>query len=357
VNQTKKDFKGVWTLGEVRGGSIHPVSFELLAWGRDLADKLGVTLSSVIIGSSFGSSSVGGSSYEDESAGVGSFGAQAQELIYHGAERVYMVDHPLLAHFRIDSYARILVALVGEYRPEILIASATTTGRTLMPVCAVKLEAGLTADCTGLDIDRSERLLVQTRPAIGGNIMATIKTPIHRPQMATVRPKSKRPLERDPSRKGQIIKKVFEERCLASRIKRLDFVKENTIGAPIQDAEIIVSFGKGLKSGKHLELINQLAGLLGGSVGASRKAVDGGWISYSHQVGLSGKTVSPRLYIACGISGAVQHLAGMSSAETVIAINSDPEADIFKVADYGIVGDIFEVVPLLIEKLRPLADT
>jgi electron transfer flavoprotein alpha subunit len=277
------------------------------------------------------------------------------ELITRGADKVYVIDHPALENFRIDPFAAILSVLVKEYKPEILIASATTMGRTIMPIMAVKLDAGLTADCTGLDIDLEERLLIQTRPAVGGNIMATIKTPVLRPQMSTVRPKSKRPLPIDPLRKGEVIIKEFSEEVLSSRVKRLDFIKEEAIGAPIQDAEHIVAFGKGLKDGKHLELVTELAGIFKGSLGASRSATDLGWISYSHQVGLSGKTVCPRLYIAVGISGAVQHLAGMSSAETIVAINSDPEANIFGVADYGIVGDLFEVVPLLIKKLNEKA--
>ncbi len=266
-----------------------------------------------------------------------------------------MIDHPALEHFRVDPYSAVLTALVEEYKPEILIASATTMGRTIMPVMAVKLDAGLTADCTRLDIDLEQRLLIQTRPAVGGNIMATIKTPILRPQMSTVRPKSKRPLPIDDSRKGEIIVKEFVGDILNSRVKRLAFIKEEAIGAPIQDAEHIVAFGKGLKDGKYVELMKELAGIFQGSLGASRNAIDLGWISYSHQVGLSGKTVCPRLYIAVGISGAVQHLAGMSSAETIVAINSDPEANIFGVADYGIVGDLFEVIPLLIKKLKEKA--
>ncbi|NQU15905.1 MAG: electron transfer flavoprotein subunit alpha/FixB family protein [Desulfobacteraceae bacterium] len=326
------DYKGIWALGEVREGKIHPVSYELLAWGRGLADDLGVELSSVIIGYNI----------EDK----------VKELIYEGADKVYLVDNPALEHFRADPYSKILTALVKEYRPEVFIASATTMGRTVMPICAVKLEAGLTADCTGLDIDLDERLLIQTRPAVGGNIMATIKTPDMRPQMSTVRPKSKRPLPIDNSRTGEVIVKEFKGEYLDSRVKRIDFQREESVGAPIQDAEIIVAFGKGLKDAKNLGLIEELAELLGGSIGASRSAIDLGWISYSHQVGLSGKTVSPRLFIACGISGAVQHLAGMSSAETIVAVNSDPDARIFGVADYGIVGDLFEVVPLLTEKLR-----
>ena len=330
-----EDYKGVWTLGEVREGEIHPVSYELLAWGRGLADKLGVELSSIIIGHNV----------KDK----------VKELIYRGADKVYVVDNPALKDFRADPYSEILTSLVEEYKPEIFIASATTLGRTVMPICMIKLETGLTADCTGLDIDLNERLLIQTRPAIGGNVMATIKTPSSRPQMSTVRPKSKRPLPREDSKTGEVIVKEFSGEYLKSRVKTMDFLKEETIGAPIQDADIVVSFGKGLKDAKNVGLINELAELLGGSVGASRKVVDLGWISYSHQVGLSGKTVSPKLYIACGISGAVQHMAGMSSAETVVAINSDPEADIFSLADFGVAGDLFEVIPLLIKKLKERA--
>ncbi len=328
-------YKGVWVLGEVRDRQIHPVSYELLAWGRGLADKLSVDLSIVIIGSAI----------KD----------QVGELIARGVDKVYVIDHPALEHFRVDPFAAVLTALVKEYKPEILIASATTMGRTIMPILAVKLDAGLTADCTGLDIDLGEKLLIQTRPAVGGNIMATIKTPVLRPQMSTVRPKSKRALPSDPSRKGEVIIKQFSEEILSSRVKRLNFIKEEAIGAPIQDAEHIVAFGKGLKDGKHVELMAELAEIFKGTLGASRSATDLGWISYSHQVGLSGKTVCPRLYIAVGISGAVQHLAGMSSAETIVAINADPEANIFGVADYGIVGDLFEVVPLLITKLKEKA--
>jgi electron transfer flavoprotein alpha subunit len=327
-----KDYAGVWTLGEMREGKVHSVSYELLAWGKDLADKLGVELASIVLGHDIND--------------------KVNELIYRGADKVYVVDDPALENFRADPYSNILTSLVEEYSPEIFLAAATTMGRTIMPVCAVKLHTGLTADCTGLDIDADERLLIQTRPAIGGNIMATIKTPTCRPQMTTVRPKARRPLPIDKQRRGEVIIKEFGDEYMTSRVKRVDFYREEAVGAPIQDADIIVSFGKGLKGGKNLGMINELAELLGGSVGASRKAVDLGWIPYSHQVGLSGKTVSPRLYFACGISGSIQHLAGMSSAETIIAINSDPEADIFRIADFGLVGDIFDVIPLLIRKLK-----
>jgi len=329
-------YEGVWVLGEERDGLIHPVSYELLAWGRDLADKLDVDLTCAILGKDVRD--------------------QAPELIFRGADKVYTVNHVNLGIFRVDPYARIIAALIEEYRPEILLASATTMGRTLMPVLAAKIHTGLTADCTELDVEPSTRLLLQTRPAIGGNVMATIKTPEHRPQMATVRPKSRKPLPRDPSRTGEIVEQHFGEQYLHSRVKRVSFEPDVTSEAPIQDADIVVAGGKGLKDGKNLDLIFNLAKALDGVVGASRPAVDQGWIAYSHQVGLSGKSVTPRLYVALGISGSAAHLAGMSSAEVIVAINKDPGANIFKVADFGIVGDLFEIAPALLEKLSQCAE-
>ena len=325
-------FQGVWTLGEQRDGDISTVSYELLAWGRELADKRGTTLASVILGHNIE--------------------GKAESLIHHGADTVYVVDHPGLEHFTPDVHAAILEKLVREFMPEIFIASATTYGRTVMPVLAAKIETGLTADCTVLEIEQETGLLIQTRPAIGGNVMATIKTPEHRPQMSTVRPRSKKPLALDASRTGKIVVKEYPDDLYVSKVKFIEFIKEETTALPIQEADMIVSGGKGMKDAKNFNLIHELADLLNSSVGASRQAVDMGWIPYSHQVGLSGKTVSPRLYIALGISGAVQHLAGMSSADVVVAINNDPDAGIFRVCDFGIVGDIFEILPVLIERLR-----
>ena len=330
INEGK--FQGVWTLGEQREGDISTVSYELLAWGRELADKRGTTLASVILGHNIKE--------------------KAESLIHHGADIVYVVDHPSLEHFTPDVHSNILEKLVREFMPEIFIASATTYGRTVMPVLAAKVETGLTADCTELDIEQDTGLLIQTRPAIGGNVMATIKTPEHRPQMSTVRPRSKKPLSKDESRKGKIVVKEYPDELYVSKVKFIEFIKDETIALPIQEADTIVSGGKGLKDAKNFKLLHELADLLNSSVGASRQAVDMGWIPYSHQVGLSGKTVSPRLYIAIGISGAVQHLAGMSSADVVVAINNDPDAGIFRVCDFGIVGDIFEILPVFIERLR-----
>lgn len=322
----------VWTLAEVRDGVIHPVSWELLAWGRKLADKLGSRLASVVLGSGIAN--------------------QTDGLVRHGADVVYVVDEPELATYRPDAYNAVLVSLAKEYKPEIFIASATTTGRTVMPVLYVDLETGLTADCTGLDIDPETKLLLQTRPAIGGNVMADIRTPNTKPQMCTVRPRSKKPLAPDAGRKGEVIAKRGSPADLASVYQRLSFEREKAVGLPIQDAEIIVAGGKGMKNPKNFAMLEELARRLGGSVGASRQAVDLSWAPYSAQVGLSGKSVTPRIYIACGISGAVQHLAGMSASDTVIAVNTDPEAPIFRVADLAIVGDVLEVIPALIGRLK-----
>jgi electron transfer flavoprotein alpha subunit len=332
----EKTGKGeVWTLAETRGGKLHAVSYELLAWGRSLADELGVPLASVVPG--------GGKNTPDADADV-------KSLFARGADKVYLAESPELEHYRADAYAGVLSEMVEEYEPQIFIASATTRGRSTMSVLYAKRECGLTADCTGLSI--KDGALLQTRPAIGGNVMADIMTPDRRPQMCTVRPKSKGPLPPDPSRKGEVVRHSPKKSSLASALTYLGFTPEARVGLPIQDAEVIVSGGKGMKGAKNFALLDELARLLGGSVGASRSAVDLGWAPHSSQVGLSGKSVTPRLYIACGISGAVQHLAGMSGAESVVAINTDPEAPIFGVADFGVVGSVLEILPRLIEDLK-----
>ena len=326
------DYHGVWTIAEENHGKIREVSYELLTRGKKLAKKLGVKLASVLIGSGIS---------DDE----------LHQLIYRGADKVYVIDSPQLKYFIVENYSNVLVDIINKYRPEIIIAGASTSGRTLMPHVAVRTGAGLTADCTGLDIEEKTNNLLQTRPAIGGNILATIKTPDSRPQMATVRVKSTKPSPVDKSRTGEIVKIKLKDELIDGRVERIGFKETEEEAVNIQDADIIVSGGKGLKKEENFTLIKKLAGNLGGVVGASRDAVDRGWISYPHQVGLSGKTVSPKLYIAIGISGAIQHLAGIKTADNIIAINSDPDAQIFKVADFGIVGDLFEVVDLLNERL------
>lgn len=322
----------VWTMAEASQGRLKTVSYELLTRGRGLADKLGAKLAAVVIGYNIDRNDL-------------------RELIYRGADKVYVINHPSLMHFIVENYSNVLKDLIGEYSPEIIIAAATTTGRTLMPHVAMKVHTGLTADCTELDIEEGTGNLLQTRPAIGGNILATIKTPAHRPQMATVRPRSTRPAEKDETRSGELIFKDFNPRWIDGRVRRVGFRKNVDEEINIQDADIVIAGGRGLKKGENFALLRELAEIMGGVIGASRDAVDRGWISYPHQVGLSGKTVTPRLYLAAGISGAIQHLAGMKTADVIVAVNTDPEAPIFKVADFGIVGDLFEVIPMLSKRL------
>jgi electron transfer flavoprotein alpha subunit len=324
--------RGVWTISEYRQGRIRSVSYELLARGRDLADRLKTELSSVLMGWGI----------DDETAG---------ELIFYGADRVYLVEDRPLEHFIVENYSTVLAELIHRHRPEIVFSGATTLGRTLMPHVAVKVHTGLTADCTALDIEEDTGNLIQVRPAIGGNIMARIKTPHHKPQMATVRPKTARPLQRDEHRRGSIVREQPGPGSIDRRTERIGFREHESRGSDIQDSDIVVSGGAGLKKSDNFRLVQDLADRLGGVVGASRNAVDRGWISYPHQVGLSGKTVTPKLYVAIGISGSIQHLAGMKTAQYIVAINNDPDAAIFKVADLGIVGDLFEIVPLLNEAL------
>jgi electron transfer flavoprotein alpha subunit len=275
----------------------------------------------------------------------------AREAISFGADRVFWVDDPTLAVYRTAPYARTLVDLVQEYRPEIFILGASSRGRDLAGSVASIMHTGLTADCTGLEIDPETGLLLQTRPAFGGNIMATIVCPHHRPQMATMRQHVAEMPVPDPSRQGQVIavKAAMKEDEITARV--VDSILEKD-EVNLADARIIVSGGGGVGGPEGFDTIRQLADVLGGAVGSSRFAVDRGWISYAHQVGQTGRTVHPDLYIACGISGQMQHLAGMKTSKIIVAINKDPEAPIFTVADYGIVGDLFQVVPALAEQFK-----
>jgi electron transfer flavoprotein alpha subunit len=327
------EYRGVWVFAEQQEGKVQGVGLELLGEGRKLADKLKERLTAVLIG--------------DEAVE-----AQAQELIYAGADEVLLVVSPQLRHYTTAPYATILSDLIGRHKPEMVLIGASTIGRDLASRIAARIKTGLTADCTGLDVDVADRKLLQTRPAFGGNIMATIISPHHRPQMATVRPKVMKKLPRDPSRKGEIVKETHQLRAGDLAVKVLEIIKDTSVKVNLTEAEIIVSGGRGLGEAKNFALIEELAKVLGGAVGASRATVDAGWISQHHQVGQTGKTVCPKLYIACGISGAIQHLAGMSSSDTIVAINKDPDAPIFKVCNYGIVGDLFEVVPKLIAKFK-----
>lgn len=325
-------FSGVWVFCEYRKNSLAPVSQELLGIGRTLADSRGVVLSAVIIGSEIGDT--------------------AQQLIGYGADVVYKVEHAELEPFTEDRYTKIMTRLIQKHRPEIVLAGATAIGRSFIPGVATALDAGLTADCTGLEIRREDGALLQTRPAFGGNIMATIECPRSRPQMATVRPKVMKSRDFDASRAGEVVDIEPTSEELQSRVTVVESVTAQQGNVNIQESDILISGGRGLESEKGFELIRRLAEVLGADVSASRAVVDAGWIPYPHQVGQTGKTVAPKLYVACGISGAVQHVAGMQSAEAIVAINRDENAPIFDVADFGIVGDISEIIPKLITKIE-----
>jgi electron transfer flavoprotein alpha subunit len=326
-----EEYRGVWVFAEQHHGVIKNVAYELLSRGRELADSLQSELCAVCFG------------YDVK---------DVKSLIAHGADKIYLVEDAALADNQEDYLTYKFIELIRKYKPEIVLCGATALGRAFIPRVASVLNTGLTADCTGLDIDTERRLLLQTRPTFGGNIMATIICPVKRPQMATVRPRVFKKNEPDFSREGQIVKVDFDKDSIAPRVRVIDFIEDVTEKVKVEDADIIVSGGRGLGMAENFKLLEELAEALGGALGSSRAAVDEGWIPYSHQVGQTGKTVCPRLYIACGISGAIQHLAGMQTSDIIVAINDDPNAPIFEVATYGIVGDLFKVVPKLIEKLK-----
>ena len=326
------DWSGIWVFAEFRHGVIAPVSFELLGVGSKLAEARGVSLAAVVFGTGIE--------------------AAVEELIAYGADQVYVVDDPRLAQYREDVYGRVLEGLIRDRRPEVVLAGATAIGRSCIPQVANALNAGLTADCTHLAIRPEDGMLLQTRPAFGGNIMATIECPHSRPQMATVRPKVMAPLAADPEREGELIRVEVPAELLQSRVEVVESVLSKQDKVNIQEAEILVAGGRGLENEKGFAILRELAEELGGAVAASRAAVDAGWIPYAHQVGQTGKTVCPKLYIACGISGAIQHAVGMQSSETIVAINRDEKAPIFDIATYSLVGDLFEIVPLLTKTIR-----
>ncbi len=325
-------YRGIWVFAEQRKGKIEGVAYELLGEGRKLADKLQVPLSAVLIGDKVTE--------------------QAKELIAHGADKVYVYDDPILSNFQDDSYGEVFIKLVEEEKPEIILIGATSVGRSLAPKIAYRIRTGLTADCTGLEVDQLSRNLMQTRPAFGGNIMATIICPNYRPQIATVRHKVMKKAARDASHQGEIIQKTFDFKAINIKTKVLNIVEEVAKTINIAEADIIVSGGRGLGAPENFKLVEELAQVLGGAVGSSRAAVDAGWRPYSHQVGQTGRTVCPKLYIACGISGAIQHLVGMQSSDVIIAINKDPQAPIFKVATFGIEGDVLQVLPALTKQFK-----
>jgi len=324
-------YSNVWVIAEVLGGAVQKVTYELLGAGRALADTRGSELWCVAMG-----------------AGIS---AEASSLIAGGADVVLVVDDKRLADFVDEDEAAALVRLIRKHKPEILLCGATTRGRALIPRVAVAADCGLTADCTGLAIDPQNGDLLQTRPAFGGNIMATIRCSNHRPQMSTVRPRVMNALEPDPSRKGRVINEHLLE-SEASTLKRVIEVfkdAENTVN--LADARFIVSGGRGVKGSEGFKLLKTFADAVGGAVGASRAAVDAGWIPYNHQVGQTGQTVQSTVYVACGISGQIQHLVGMQSCDYIIAIDKNPDTPMMQIADAAIVGDLYEVIPAIVKEL------
>lgn len=353
-------YKGVWVFCEQREGKLMPTALELLGEGRRLATDCGSELCGVLLG--------------DNVAGL------CDELAAYGADKIYLAEHPLLKNYTTDAYTKVITELVNSKFPEIILVGATNIGRDLGPRVAARLHTGLTADCTRLDIKVSDyieyakanttldtstldptsddRGIKQTRPAFGGNLMATIVTPNHRPQMSTVRPGVMKKAEPDFSKKAVVetVKVNLSDADIKTKV--LEIVKTAKGMVDLTEAEIIVSGGRGLGGPEGFKVVEELANAFAEAtgvsvvVGSSRAAVDAGWISHDHQVGQTGKTVRPTLYVACGISGAIQHLAGMQTSETIVAINKNPDAPIFSVADYGICGDLYKVIPMLISELK-----
>lgn len=324
-------YHGVWVFAEQRGGVLMDVALELLGEGRRLADEIGTELCAVLLG---------------ENVEI-----LAEELFRYGADKVYLGQHPELKSYNTDAYTNVIYKAIREYKPEIVLLGATHIGRDLGPCLAVRCGTGLTADCTRLEIDPESKGLQQTRPAFGGNLMATIVCPNHRPQMSTVRPGVMQKLMPDETRSGEVVALKVEFADGEIRTKVLEIVRTMKETVKLTDAQIIVAGGRGLGDPEGFRLLEKLAKKLGGVVGASRAAVDAGWIDHSRQIGQTGTTVKPKIYIACGISGAIQHLAGMQNSGCIIAINKYEGAPIFEIADYGIVGDLYKVIPAILEAL------
>ncbi|MHB8962180.1 MAG: electron transfer flavoprotein subunit alpha/FixB family protein [Saccharofermentanales bacterium] len=332
--QDKANFSNVWVIAEVLSGKVQPVTHELVGAARGLADTRKSEVWVVLFGSSVTE--------------------QAQSLIPYGADKVLVVDDTRLSNFSDEIEARVLIRMINKFKPEIIICGATTRGRALIPRVAVITNSGLTADCTELGIDPLNGDFLQTRPAFGGNIMATIRCSNHRPQMATVRPRVMKAPEPDSSRTGSIIKEEVTETD-ASKIKRiLEVFHSSETAVNLADAQIIISGGRGMKGIEGFNMLRQFASRVGGAVGASRAAVDAGWIPYAHQVGQTGQTVQTKVYIACAISGQIQHLVGMQSCDLIIAIDKNPDTPMMQMADIAVTGDIFEIIPMLTREIPKL---
>ncbi|MDR0956505.1 MAG: electron transfer flavoprotein subunit alpha [Endomicrobium sp.] len=327
-------YNGVLVYAEQRHGEMATVVYELLNEGRKLADKLSTILSAVLIGDNIKS--------------------KAQDLINRGADRVYVCDDPIFVEFQDEPYAFVLSQLIEKEKPEIVLVGATNIGRSLAPRVAAKVRTGLTADCTSLEIDIQTRNLKQTRPAFGGNIMATILTPYHRPQMSTLRYRVFKEAKVEEGRNGELIDFKIDMQTLMNRTKFLGFIKDSSSVVNINDVDVIVAGGRGVGKIEGFKLLKELADILGGALGASRAAVDAGWIPYSHQIGQTGKTVAPKLYIACGISGQIQHTIGMRASDIIVSINKDPYCDMMQTATYALEGDMYEIVPNIIKEIKVL---
>jgi electron transfer flavoprotein alpha subunit len=328
----RSEYSDVWVVAEVLDGRVQDVTHELLGAARRLADARGSRVGCVLMGS-----------------GVSD---QAEALGAHQADIVYVIDDPVLEQFIDETEAAALSRIVRKHKPEIVLCAATSRGRALIPRVAVQIDAGLTADCTGLEIDPETGVLLQTRPAFGGNIMATIKCEEHRPQMATVRPRVMEAPAPEQGRTAEVVAESLAEDEFTKLKRVLEAVHDSEEGVKIADAQFIITGGRGVKGPEGFQMLEDLARHLGAAVGASRAAVDAGWIPYAHQVGQTGQTVQPTVYMACGVSGQIQHLVGMQSSDYIIAINKDPDAPIMQLADVALVGDLFEIIPAIIKELQ-----
>jgi electron transfer flavoprotein alpha subunit len=329
-----KEYRGVWVIAEQRDGNLQKISLELLGKAREIADKLGEKMTAVLIG------------YR-----IGSLG---DTLLKYGADEVLAADHPLLKNYTTDAYAKVICDLIGERKPEVVFIGATFIGRDLGPRVAARVKTGLTADCTGLDVDPESQNLLMTRPAFGGNLMATIECAERRPQMSTVRPGvfSVPPAREKINGKIEKVSVNLKEDDIKTQVVKV--VKSLKEKIDITEAKVIVSGGRGVGSREGFELLKELAQALGGVVGGSRAAVDSGWIDKDYQVGQTGRTVRPSLYIACGISGAIQHLAGMQESDYIVAINKNSDAPIMNTADMAVVGDLYKVIPEMVKQVKEL---
>ncbi|MBW2003905.1 MAG: electron transfer flavoprotein subunit alpha/FixB family protein [Deltaproteobacteria bacterium] len=331
-----EEYTGLWVFVEQRDGTPARVSLELLGKGRDLAEKLEVDVTAILIGHNVSE--------------------MAEELIFYGADRVIIADDPIVKDYRTEIYADILTEQLFKEKPEILLIGATCIGRDLAPRVSARLNTGCTADCTELDIDKEMRLIVATKPFFGRDLMADIICPLHRPQMVTVRPGVMELKDQDRKRQGELI--YIDVNCKEEdiKVKVLETIRSVSDSISIEEADKVVAAGMGVGNKEGFEMVKELAQLLGAQVGTTSLPVDEGWISEDKKIGQTGKTIRPKLYIGCGVSGAIQHSAGMINSELIIAINTNPKADIFNFADYGIVGDINEIVPALIKELRAIKE-